>query len=224
MDDIKFRFQKQGYERLANVLSDAFDQAAHGKGHARHATNEPFHDQVIMDMGRRFGIGSPLGQAFKKSEESQRLPYEKARAELLGAINYIAASVLLLDEQAGTKSLNPAACWPFAEPIKRSQLVAGSSDAKKIVGGGPAMGYAAQEEQSKPRVTNINIGAAIGGPRYADGKPEAESQSGSVKSIGVGVRQLPPELQALIDMLRSNGMHVSVITKGLPPHPDSFQR
>lgn len=94
-------FTKPGYELLCVVLSDAFNQAAHGKGHDRHANGEAFEKQVMADMARRFGIGALLGQAFKKSEESQRLPYVQARRELLGAINYIAGAVLELDRING---------------------------------------------------------------------------------------------------------------------------
>lgn len=96
-------FTKPGYESLTQVLSDAFNQAAWGKGHDRHANGEPFDKQVMSDMARRFGIGSPLGQAFKKCEESQRLPYDAARRELLGAINYIAGAIIELDRLNASK-------------------------------------------------------------------------------------------------------------------------
>ena len=58
-----------GYESLANVLLRAYEQAARGKGKERHSVGEPFTEQVIMDGARRFGVGSLLFQAFKKSEE-----------------------------------------------------------------------------------------------------------------------------------------------------------
>lgn len=86
-----------GYEELATVLVRAFEQAAHGKGKERHAQGEPFTQQVMQDMARRFGVGALLGQAFKKSEESQRLPHDKAVAELLGAINYLAGAVIAME-------------------------------------------------------------------------------------------------------------------------------
>lgn len=48
------------------------------------------------------GLGYPLGQAVKKIYESQRLPTKQpAIAELLGAINYIAAAVIVLEEKEG---------------------------------------------------------------------------------------------------------------------------
>lgn len=85
----------EGYESLGDVLHRAFDQAANGKGKERHAgEGEPFDAQVMQDMARRFGVGSLLGQAFKKSEESQRLPLAASTRELLGAINYIAGAII----------------------------------------------------------------------------------------------------------------------------------
>lgn len=88
-----------GYEKLADVLQRAYDQAATGKGHERHAQGEPFHEQVMQDGARRFGVGGLLFQAFKKSEESQRLPHDRAVAELLGAINYLAGAVIAMDRE-----------------------------------------------------------------------------------------------------------------------------
>lgn len=114
-----------GYEKLADVLQRAYDQAACGKGHERHAQGEPFHEQVMQDGARRFGVGGLLFQAFKKSEESQRLPHDRAVAELLGSINYLAGAVIALERQqlAESTSLKPlrtvvtipdfdeASCW-----------------------------------------------------------------------------------------------------------------
>lgn len=90
-----------GYESLASVLLRAYDQAALGKGKERHAGDgEPFDAQVMQDMARRFGVGSLLGQAFKKSEESQRLALEPAVRELIGAINYLAGAVIALEKNS----------------------------------------------------------------------------------------------------------------------------
>ena len=92
--------QAKGYEKLANVLTRAFDQAAHGKGKERHAKPaEPFDRQVMQEGAKRFGVGALLFQAFKKSEESQRLPTERAVAELLGAINYLAGAVIAIESE-----------------------------------------------------------------------------------------------------------------------------
>lgn len=91
----------QKYVMLADVLQRAYDQAASGKGASRHARDEePFHEQVIMDGAKRFGTGALLFQAYKKSDESQRLPTERAVAELLGAIVYLAAAVIETERQA----------------------------------------------------------------------------------------------------------------------------
>lgn len=83
-----------GYEKLADVLQRAFNQAARGKGKERHAQGEPFHEQVMQIGARKFGVGSLLFQAFKKSEESQRLPLDRGVNELLGAIVYLAGAVI----------------------------------------------------------------------------------------------------------------------------------
>lgn len=89
---------KPGYEKLADVLNRAYNQAATGKGNERHANGEPFHEQVMQIGANKFGVGSLLFQAFKKSEESQRLPHDRAVAELLGAINYLAGAVIRMEE------------------------------------------------------------------------------------------------------------------------------
>lgn len=88
-----------GYEKLAAVLMRAYNQASRGKGKERHSHGEPFDQQVIQDMANRFGVGALLGQAFKKSEESQRLPHDRAVAELLGAIVYLAAAVIAMEKR-----------------------------------------------------------------------------------------------------------------------------
>ena len=90
----------EGYESLGLALGEAVAQAARGKGADRHAEKgEPFSDQLIMSIPKRLGDGGEcfcLGQALKKICESRRLPPDRARAELLGAINYIAAAWSLL--------------------------------------------------------------------------------------------------------------------------------
>jgi len=86
-----------GYESLAGVLKLAYDQASVGKGDERHAKGQPFDKQVMQVGADQFGVGSLLFQAFKKAEESQRLPHDRAVAELLGAINYLAGAVIALE-------------------------------------------------------------------------------------------------------------------------------
>ena len=90
----------EGYEALGSVLAEAVEQAAGGKGAERHAySSEPFSGQLIREIPFRLGPGGEcfcLGQAVKKIYESRRLPPDRARAELLGAIVYAAAAVPLL--------------------------------------------------------------------------------------------------------------------------------
>lgn len=94
-----------GYETLADVLQRAYNQAAVGKGVERHsADGEPFHEQVMQIGAAKFGVGSLLFQAFKKSEESQRLPHDRAINELLGAINYLAGAVIALEIKRDTQA------------------------------------------------------------------------------------------------------------------------
>ena len=92
--------QEPGYELLAYVLERAYNQAALGKGKERHANGEPFDEQVMQDGARRFGVGALLFQAFKKSEESQRLPLDRGVNELLGAIVYLAGAVIRREADA----------------------------------------------------------------------------------------------------------------------------
>lgn len=90
----------EGYESLGLALGEAVAQASRGKGAERHAeSGEKFSDQLIMSIPKRLGPGGEcfcLGQALKKICESRRLPPDRARAELLGAVNYIAAAWCLL--------------------------------------------------------------------------------------------------------------------------------
>ena len=90
------------YWPLRRVLDAAYDQAATGKGKERHANDKPFTDQPIMEIARMVGPGYQLGQAMKKAQEAggmiQRDQPDRAKAELLGAINYLAACVLLIEE------------------------------------------------------------------------------------------------------------------------------
>lgn len=87
------------YKSLYDILGDAFLQACDGKGKERHAKpSEPFEKQKICEITRRVGLGYPLGQAIKKAEESLRLQPEAGVQELLGAINYLAAAIIVMRE------------------------------------------------------------------------------------------------------------------------------
>jgi len=88
------------YYDLFVVLQQALWQAQNGKGHERHADSDDqaFTDQPALTVTRAVGLGFPLGQAMKKIQECQRMDTDAAKRELLGAINYLAAAVLFLDE------------------------------------------------------------------------------------------------------------------------------
>ena len=100
MNDEPYELNADGYERLADVLCAAFGQASEGKGKRRHAkVGEAFEDQITLQITRRVGLGYPLGQAMKKCDEATRMEPGAAIRELLGAINYIAAAVIAIEER-----------------------------------------------------------------------------------------------------------------------------
>lgn len=91
------------YDSLEAILCEALEQASSGKGKERHSTGNAFEDQPMQKLCDLYGIGFALGQAAKKSQESQRLPYERARAELLGAIVYTAGAIIAMDRHKKEK-------------------------------------------------------------------------------------------------------------------------
>lgn len=94
-----------GYEDLHQVLVRALDQAQQGKGKERHADGKPFSEQPMQQLIALYGHGFALGQAGKKMQEAQRLPVDAAVRELLGAIVYIAGSVIALE--SGRRYVQP---------------------------------------------------------------------------------------------------------------------
>jgi hypothetical protein len=86
------------YYDLFIVLQKALYQAQDGKGAERHGNGLSFTEQPALTITRAVGLGFPLGQAMKKIQECQRMDPDAAKRELLGAINYLAAAVLFLDE------------------------------------------------------------------------------------------------------------------------------
>lgn len=86
------------YTDLRRALDAAFEQAAGGKGKERHAQGLAWNDQPIMQITRTHGVGFPMGQAAKKVQEAARMQPAHARHELLGAIVYLAAAVIALDQ------------------------------------------------------------------------------------------------------------------------------
>jgi hypothetical protein len=88
------------YEALQSVLGDALEQAASGKGHARHDNGRAFQEQAICWINRELGtVDGARFQAVKKTLESAKLEPVAAEKELLGAINYLAAAVIGLREK-----------------------------------------------------------------------------------------------------------------------------
>lgn len=115
-----------GYEGLRAILDEALAHAAEGKGRERHANGNPFEQQPILTTTRVTGAGFPLGQAMKKTGEAagmlRRDQDAAAIAELLGAINYLAAAVIYvrevtppgksISEQQAALAKRPAIrCW-----------------------------------------------------------------------------------------------------------------
>lgn len=92
-----------GYEHLAAVLVDAYEQAAYGKGKERHANDLPFDHQPMQAISRL--LGNPTGmtyQACKKVVEAMNMKDRAARRrELLGAIVYLAGVVVYEDNGRG---------------------------------------------------------------------------------------------------------------------------
>jgi len=89
-----------GYEDLASILLEALAQASVGKGKERHAQNRPFDRQPICELPRMVGPAGTAYQVMKKTQEALRLPPDRAVAELLGAINYAAATIKIIRENA----------------------------------------------------------------------------------------------------------------------------
>lgn len=86
--------EEPSYQSLLDILMDAYAQAAHGKGAHRHGNGLNFEDQDMLAIMDRVGEGFGLGQAIKKLCEGRRLPYSARRAEYLGAMVYIAGTIL----------------------------------------------------------------------------------------------------------------------------------
>ena len=98
--DLLQRLEPDGYDELRRVLRAAVEQASAGKGKARHAgEGEAFEDQQIVQDGVWMkNTGFQVGQARKKLMESTRLPPDRAKAEILGAIVYAAAAFLVIEK------------------------------------------------------------------------------------------------------------------------------
>ena len=133
----------KGYETLGEALAAAVEQAAAGKGAGRHSYDgELFSEQLIFEIPRRLGGGGEcfcLGQAVKKIYESRRLEPARARAELLGAINYLAAAWCLLggSESVFSPEDRAVAVPLFAEGERVKYVVQGKWEDGAYVGVDP---------------------------------------------------------------------------------------
>lgn len=87
------------YQALRDVLDEAYEQAANGKGKERHANGNAWLNQPIFEIGRMVGVGFNTGQAIKKLQESSRMEPDAAVRELLGTIVYAASAIQLIREK-----------------------------------------------------------------------------------------------------------------------------
>ncbi|WP_444884678.1 hypothetical protein [Microbulbifer sp. PSTR4-B] len=94
--DPVYKLDDPNYQRLADVLERAYDQAARGKGEERHANGQRFEDQPMQTISGLLATDDGMAfQAIKKIQEARRLPTRERRVrELLGAINYIAGMII----------------------------------------------------------------------------------------------------------------------------------
>lgn len=109
------------YAPLQAVLGAAYEQAANGKGRERHAKDKPFLEQTIFQTAEAHGLGFLTGQAEKKTREALGLLAAKgpeaAERELLGAVVYLAAAVIVVRQKAdeAKTSVVPVAGTPSGE-------------------------------------------------------------------------------------------------------------
>jgi hypothetical protein len=89
------------YIKLEGVLRDAYEQASYGKGKERHANDLPFHQQRILGITRNLGTAQGLAyQVQKKTLEALDMKtFAQQKRELLGAIVYVAAMIIYMEEQ-----------------------------------------------------------------------------------------------------------------------------
>lgn len=101
-NEIEKELTNARYKSLGDVLWRAFDQAAYGKGAQRHGQELPFDSQPMLTISRMIGANTGLVyQAMKKAQESTRMEKDAAVRELLGAINYLAGAIIILEERDG---------------------------------------------------------------------------------------------------------------------------
>jgi len=92
----------QDYEQVLRVLELALQQTQSGKGKERHASDNPFLEQEIMNGARCCGLGAMVFQVRKKALEAARLAqrgeFQKAKIDVLGSIIYDVALYLRIEE------------------------------------------------------------------------------------------------------------------------------
>lgn len=93
------------YQKLVEVLEQAYLRASEGKGHKHHSHGEAFEEQWIVRGTKVFTIGGPLFQAGKKLEQVMKMdeenyPVEAIIDELLDVINYSAGAIIHLKNGA----------------------------------------------------------------------------------------------------------------------------
>lgn len=108
----------EGYESLASILKEAYEQAAVGKGRERHGNGLPFDEQPMQTISQLLDSENGMAfQAIKKMQEGIRLPTTDAKVrELLGTIVYTAGIILYLrrkDEGAQVHAV--PSNWPSVE-------------------------------------------------------------------------------------------------------------
>ena len=159
MSDIEKRKRVYpGYQPLANVLQAALDQAQAGKGNQRHANGKPFLEQPIITDGRACGLAGPAFQARKKILEALNCPYEeRAVQDLLGAIVYTAAMVILKEEERQKWNETNQCAEPWQPAISEQEAqaraqVATSAQAKDTAR--DAMATSAQRREAIDALTS----------------------------------------------------------------------
>jgi len=105
-------FDLPGYERLADILKRAYEQAAEGKGAQRHANDLAFDKQPMQTVAAHHGIGFLFGQAEKKAIEAHSMidrgEHNRAVHELLGAINYLAGAIIYAEDRTPQPQPEPS--------------------------------------------------------------------------------------------------------------------
>ena len=98
------------YMPLEQVLLAAYAQASMQKGKERHAQGDVFLDQPIISIGQL--LKSPDGEAYqaiKKVREGLMMhrtgESERCIREILGAINYLAATAILVAEESHNRGI-----------------------------------------------------------------------------------------------------------------------